>query len=92
MTTKEKVVYQNWNRKMTKKSDERDLQFKLMQQLFEERGGGKPTCSLDYNLEYLLGSGDEQTRNRALNIWRRYHEADAQYMAMCELAQALANI
>ena len=77
---------------MSVKSDERDLQFHLMQQLCEEKGGGKASCSLDYNLEYLLTSSDESTRGRALNIWRRYHEADAQYMAMCELAQALADI
>ena len=92
MTNKEKTVYQNWNRNMSAKSDERDLQFHLMQQLFEEKGGGKASCSLDYNLEFLITSADERTRGRALNIWRRYHEADAQYMAMCELAQALANI
>lgn len=92
MTSKEKAVYLDWNRKMSKKSDERDLQFELMQRLYEERSGRKATCSLDYNLEYLITSSDESTRDRALHIYRRYHEADAQYMAMCELAQALANI
>lgn len=92
MTSKEKKVYQEWNRKMTAKSDERDLQFKLMQNLYEEKGGGKATCSLDFNLEYLLTSSDERVRGRALNIYRRYHEADAQYGAMLELAQGLADI
>lgn len=92
MTAKEKKAYEKWNREMTQKADERDYQFKLMQSLFEEKGGGKASCSLEHNLFYLLSSSDEQTRGRALTIYRKYFEADAQYMAMCDLAQAFANI
>ncbi|MEF9974565.1 MAG: hypothetical protein RR893_11640 [Clostridia bacterium] len=92
MTAKEKRVYQDWNRKMSKKLDERNEQFELMQKLYEEKGGGKATCSLEYNLDYLLTSGDERTRDRAINIYRRYCESDAQNKAMFELAQGFADI
>lgn len=92
MTAKEKKAYEDWNRKMTAKLDERNVQFKLMQNLYEESSGARATCSLEYNLRHLLASGNEQTRNKALDIYRHYCEADAQNKAMCELAQEFADI
>lgn len=92
MTAKEKKVLATWNRKMSAQLDTRNELFIEMQKLYEKRGGGEATCCLEVNLEYLLSSNDEQTRRRALSIYADYKAADAQFKAMGELMQALANL
>lgn len=87
MTNKEKKAIAEWKIKMIAQGDKRDELFKAMQNLYEECGGGKATCCL----EAILTSGDTRIRDRALNMYASYKEAGAQYYAMVELAQALAN-
>ncbi len=91
MTTKEKKVYSNWNKDMTAQGNMRAVYFKQMQEMYEQHGGGRATCSLEANLAYLLTSENEETRNRALNIYRQYWEAEGQYDALLELGTALAS-
>lgn len=92
MTGKEKKAIGEWKVKMVSQGTQRDELFKEMQNLYEECGGGKATCCLEANLEYLLTSNNDKTRSRALNIYANYKAANAQYHAMLELAQALANV
>ena len=92
MTAKEKWTYEKWNREMTKQGEATSVYFKAMQDLYAERGGGRPTCSLERNLEYLLTSGDERTRGRALALYKMYWEASGRYDALLQLGQAFADI
>lgn len=91
MTQKEKKVYADWNRRMTGMADEANHQNDVMKKLAEDKCG-EATCNLEYNLDRLLELGDPYVRDRALNIYRLYLEARARYQAMCEVAQALADI
>lgn len=92
MTSKEKKVYTNWSKIMSTMTNGRNRYFKEMQELYERRGGGKATCSLEYNLAYLLTSNDVHTRDRALAIYANYMKADGQNQAFMELGQELANV
>jgi len=92
MKKAEKTAYTNWNKEMTVQGNMMDTYFKQMQELYEECGGGHPTCSLEGNLSYLLTSSNEKIRNRALNIYRNYWQANGQYDALLQLGQAFADV
>jgi hypothetical protein len=92
MNKKEKAAYIRWNKEMTVQGNMLDTYFKQMQKLYEECGGGRPTCSFEGNLSYLLTSNNENIRNRALNIYRNYWQASGQYDALLQFGTALANV
>lgn len=63
MTAKEKRAYEKWNREMTKQGEARDIYFKAVQDLYAERGGGKPIFSLEAKTKW-------EARNHEKRIFR----------------------
>lgn len=91
MTKKERHIFIEWCNRSNTAQETREVKFKEMQQLYANCGGGRPTCSLEYNLKYLLTSENEHTRNRALNIYASYIAAATEYMLILQLGAEMAG-
>ena len=92
MTAKERNFIQTTINKLTELDAEKDRLFKQLQALNVECGDGRKWCSVDANLEGARKHGDENQRNRALWMYRRYFEADAKEDLLREFGQGLADL
>ena len=93
MTKKEHALLQSWlNDISALEAQQKELWADLGDMYVTRGGGDRPTCSLLAHYNYLLTCDDERARNRATNIWTRYHAISAQIDDRMQLGQALANI
>lgn len=92
MNKVERNIIDGWLSINATHSEQMAAAFVEMQDLYEARGGGKASCSLEHNFEYLMTSGDYETRSKAMHIYAKYMRADGANDEYMELAQAIANI
>lgn len=92
MNKVERSVIEGWLSSNALHSEHKSAAFREMQELYEARGGGKASCSLEHNFEYLMTSEDRATKSKAMHIYAKYMRADGADDEYLTLAQAMANI
>lgn len=89
MTKKELAAIHSVTRSYDDYQSQRDEAFKALQDELRQRGI-IPSCSLEGNVKALASLGAKET-DRALELYRRYWEADAKLSLITMLGLGLAN-
>lgn len=86
-----KEKYTKWNISITKEHEESTKYFKELQDLNFKNGSGSRWCDITNNLKGIFEKGSNSDIYKAMELVRKYHEAEGKHDALYELAIATKN-